>query len=149
MHRARWVLPALVLGVMLPAAGCGNNPPPVSPVTSSLLNPSGNVTLIVSNQSFSLSPVDIEVSIDGEVVVRDHFDVGDQHAFYYYTLSLSPGQYEVHVVSNRGETGLTREFTVTGKHWAYVRFSYAPWYADDPVPAQFTWSVTDRQRHFQ
>ena len=38
-----------------------------------------NVTLLVSNQSFDIDPVDIEISIDGQAIVQDALDVqGDQ-----------------------------------------------------------------------
>ncbi len=65
--------------------------PPLPPAQSKLLDPGGNFVLYVSNQSFYIDPVDIQIWIDGECVVREYFEVGNQHNYRPFVLRLSEG----------------------------------------------------------
>ena len=62
------------------------------------LNDGGpRVHLLVSNQSFDVDPVDIEVTVDGEVVASGGFTVGGdqppQHNWHRYELRLAAGEH--------------------------------------------------------
>jgi hypothetical protein len=78
-----------------------------------------NVKLLVSNQSFAVDPVDIEISVDGEVVVRENFEVaGDQppqHNWREFHLRLEPGTHSLTATANDGAE-LETTFEVTGDH---------------------------------
>ncbi|GMV93012.1 MAG: hypothetical protein AMXMBFR82_27900 [Candidatus Hydrogenedentota bacterium] len=115
------------------------------PVNSTLLDPSGNFTLYVSNQSFAISPVDINVQIDGEVVVHQNFDVGTQHNWKKFRIALPPGTHSLTATSAKGDATLEQEFAVTGEHWAVVDFWYYPEAKGGagPTPRQFGFRVQD------
>jgi hypothetical protein len=76
----------------------------------------GNVTLLVSNQSFEINPVDIELAIDGQVVVQDEFDVqGDQppqHNWHQFRLQLADGPHGLVAKSARGQARQQATFEV-------------------------------------
>ncbi len=86
----------------------------------------GNVTLLVSNQSFDVSPVDIEISIDEQVVVRDKFDVqGDQppqHNWQQYHLRLDDGPHSLVAKSEKGQAQLHTMFEVAGAHSVAIAY---------------------------
>lgn len=107
----------------------------------------GNVTLLVSNQSFELNPVDIEISIDGEAVVRDTFDVeGDQppqHNWSRYLLQLEDGRHRL--AARAGEQAeLDTEFDVAGKHTIAVAHWYSSRTAGAPPKGYFTFESQAR-----
>jgi hypothetical protein len=86
-----------------------------------------NVTLLVSNQSFAVNPVEIEISLDGEVVVRDTFDVaGDhapQHNWREYGVRLEPGTHDLVATASDGAEFATTfdvadDHTLAIAHWA-------------------------------
>lgn len=133
---------AIVLGVSLfSLAGCGQQSQPTtgpstqpstqtstdpsSGTKSALLDPEGNFTLYVSNQSFAIDPVDIKLSIDNQDVVDQDFYVKNQHKNWRtYRLSLNPGPHILRVESKRGNARLEKTFEVKGRHWAAVNFNY-------------------------
>lgn len=119
--------------------GCKDKPLP--PPESKLLDPNGSFTLYVSNQSFAIRPVDIQVEIDGEVVVREYFYVGDQHNWKAFKVSLSPGQHQLKASSVKGNTELSTEFDVTDEHWAVVGYWYYPKSHYNPTPKKFTFNI--------
>jgi hypothetical protein len=51
----------------------------------------GNFTLYVSNQSFAIDPVDINVYFDDTLVVVRDFEVGSQHNWHEFEVVLTPG----------------------------------------------------------
>jgi hypothetical protein len=86
----------------------------------------GNVTLLISNQSFDVNPVDIKVSIDGQVIVKDKFDVqGDQppqHNWRQYHLRLEDGPHSLAVDSKKGQAQLRTTFEVAGRHTLAIAY---------------------------
>ncbi|MBI4935043.1 MAG: hypothetical protein HY828_14265 [Actinobacteria bacterium] len=112
-----------------------------------------NVTLHVSNQSFEDPAVHITISIDGNVVVDQSFDVGSQHGWIPFELELAPGPHEVVATS---DTGVTSTFTLdvleTGHKYAVIDYWYYP---PDPkypgasqTPRSFTFSQSDEPIYF-
>lgn len=90
----------------------------------------GNVTFLVSNQSFDISPVDIEVLIDEQVAIRGEFDVqGDQlpqHNLQQFRFQLEKGKHTIIISSVKGDAQLDREFEVTGSHAVIIIYWYNP-----------------------
>lgn len=97
MKRINWVLAAMAVAGL--GAGCDGLqeprqviPPPETP----------NFTLYVSNQSFEMDVVDIEVRLDGELAVTGDFEVGSQHTWLPFHFQLSPG---LHTLTSTTRTG--------------------------------------------
>lgn len=162
---------AIVLGVSLfSLAGCGQQSqpttgpptqPPTQPSTqpltdpssgtkSALLDPEGNFTLYVSNQSFVIDPVDIKLSIDSQDVVDQDFYGKNQHKNWRtYRLSLNPGTHILRVESKRGNARLEKTFEVKGRHWAAMSFFYYPPSHSEPTPRQFTFHISNKPIYFE
>jgi hypothetical protein len=85
-----------------------------------------NVTLLVSNQSFDVNPVDIKVSIDGKTIVKDKFDVqGEQppqHNWRQYHLRLEDGPHSLVAESKKGRAQLQTPFEVAGQHTILIAY---------------------------
>jgi hypothetical protein len=125
---------------ILMVSGCGD--PKLDPIKSALEDPSGNLHLIVSNQSFAISRVDIRVSIDGTPVVQKYFDVGDQHNFQEFVFKLATGQHKIVVTSLKGKATLERTFEAEDKDklGAVLMYWYYPKDQGD-TPRSFTFEV--------
>jgi hypothetical protein len=112
-------LPLLVIAVSI-FAGCST---PSSVTSKKVVNdPNGNFHLYVSDQSFNISPVDIKVFIDGDLVVNGSFDVGSQHNYRAFVLRLSPGGHKIVAESSEGHARLERTFEVNDKLWAALAY---------------------------
>jgi hypothetical protein len=74
------------------------------------------VTLLISNQCFEINPVDIVVSIDGQVIVQEKCDVqGDglaQHNWQRHPLYLEAGEHLLEAESKLGRARLEANFLV-------------------------------------
>lgn len=112
---------AVPLTVEAYPAGSGDLPPIVAaddPV----------FVLVVSNQSFEDDPIGLVITIDGQLVADDEYDVGSQHTIStYHVRGLAPGGHDVVVASS---TGVGRDARVrmpdSGPRWAYVTYWYHP-----------------------
>ena len=85
-----------------------------------------NFSMYVSNQSFSLDPVDILVEIDGRMVVNQQFRVGTQHNYTEFRLFLNEGPHKIRIWSNEGSEELIKEFTLNGEDTGLITFWYKP-----------------------
>jgi hypothetical protein len=87
-----------------------------------------NVTLLVSNQSFDINPVDITILVDGQTVMQDEFDVqGDQppqHNWRRYHLRLDDGLHSLDVVSKKGRAQLHTTCEVAGEPTVTIAYWY-------------------------
>jgi hypothetical protein len=102
-------LPLLALALV----GCAADQP--SGVLAAPTDP--NFTLYLSNQSFSISPVAIEVRVDGELVVSDSFDVGSQHTWTPFEIALAPGvSHDIEATSGSVDRPLVESVTVADDH---------------------------------
>jgi hypothetical protein len=85
-----------------------------------------NTTVLVSNQSFDVNPVDVEICIDGRVVVQDMFDVqGDQlpqHNWQQYHLRLDKGSHSLVARSEKGQAQLNTTFEVPDVHTVTIAY---------------------------
>lgn len=93
------------------------------------------ITLQVSNQSFEIDPVEIEVLIDRQVVVQDRFALQDasangglpQHNWKNFTIQLVPGSHHLLARSpqadvQHGSAQETAEFEVPETETITVAF---------------------------
>lgn len=104
-------------------------------------------TLLVSNQSFDLDPVDIEVKIDGRLAVTGDFVVGNQHTWVKFDFDLGAGNHTLTAKSRDGGVDLEKPFVMNDRKWGVLNFWY---YASgpEPTPEQFSFSVSDEQPAF-
>ena len=146
----RAVLSTFMLAVVLAAPGCTYSQ--IGVVDSNLLDPEGEFTLYVANGSSAISPVDIQVEIDGQTVVHGHFWRGRRNptpSRRTFKLALEPGMHKLHVVSTRGEAELSKEFQVKGEHWASIVYWHYPDSHYNPTPKQFGFLIQDEQIYFE
>jgi hypothetical protein len=106
-------------------------------------------TLVVSNQSIKVSPVDIEVRVDGELVVSEEFEVGggvrEQHQWRELAFELEGGSHRIEVSSQRGDAALEDAFELDGPKWAALAFwSPAGRSSGEQKEALFTLELSDR-----
>jgi hypothetical protein len=115
---------ALIFTIPL-ICGCETTPSHAT-VEAEHVTPPKPFLLYVCNQSMVISPIDILVEIDGEVVVQDEFEVGRQMNWKIFELMLSPGKHTIAASSKKGEAKLAQEFTITREHGASVQYWYYP-----------------------
>jgi len=114
-------------------------------------DPNGNLHLYVSNQSFAISPIDIKVLIDGELVVDGLFEVGSQHSWQTFVLRLSPGRHKIVAKSSRCQAKLEQVFKVGDKAWTALDYWYYPVLTGGagPCPRHFSFVVRDEPIMFE
>lgn len=107
----------------------------------------GNLTLYISNQSAATNPVDIEVRIDGQVMVNAEF--GDkavpvtQPGWKKFRFALATGPHRLVASSNRGGARLEETFEINGPRWLALAY----WAGDGSAaarPGQFTLRVSEQ-----
>lgn len=108
-----------------------------------------NLVLYVTNQSFAMSPVDIRVAIDGDVVVDQSFDVGSQHTFVRFPLEVDAGEHEIVASARGGEVTARETFTIDRKLWGVVEFWYYPPDASVPTPPSVNIRFSEEPFQFQ
>lgn len=108
-----------------------------------------SLTLFVSNQSFDLPRVDIEIRLDGQLAVTGDFDVEGQHTWIRFDFDLAPGPHQLRVVSEAGEATLEREFDLDDRKWGVVDFWYYAAGSPEPTPKQFSFQLLDEEPQFQ
>lgn len=134
---AQFVIGVMLLGFGL--AGC-NNANPDATTTPPESASGGNFHLYVSNQSFDIDPVEIQVYIDGQEVVNGTFRVESQHTWILFDLDLEPGEHTLRAVGHDGEAELIETFNISDEHWGLVEFWANPTEAPEPM---FTFYVQD------
>ncbi len=95
------------------------------------------LTLWISNQSFAITPVEIAVEVNGQVIVSDWFPVEDQHLVVRYDVHTGPGEYRLTLVGAGGEARQSLVVLVEEEP-RHVTVSF--W--ADPEPPAFTTRVT-------
>lgn len=140
----RYLIPLVLLAIAIAVNACASDPPDSSPA-SGLLDPNGNVVLYVSNQSFAIDSIDVTVEIDGEEVISEDFDVGDQHNWKQFVIRLAPGHHTLRARSRLGDATLEKSFVVSDKHWAVLNYWYSTEeYGHPPEPKQFEFIIQDK-----
>jgi hypothetical protein len=149
MTRARslgFLAVAAATATMAAAAGCE----PVHEPRQHLEPPATpGLTLLVSNQSFELDPVDITIRLDDQLAVTGDFRVEGQHTWLPFDFDLGEGLHRIDVTTADAEAELHETFTLPGRGWAVVMFwYYPPGSSSEPTPPQFTFSVHDEPPAF-
>jgi hypothetical protein len=106
-------------------------------------------TLLVSNQSFDLSEVDIEVRFDGQLAVTGDFHVEGQHTWIPFDFDLAPGTHQLSVSSEAGDTTLEQTFEMDARKWGVLDFWYYGAGSPDPTPKKFTFQTHDEPPVFE
>jgi hypothetical protein len=127
-HRYAVVSVALVAVAAACGGGTEASPRPAAETAAPVLpeRPDGNLRLYVSNQSFDIDPVDIEIAIDGRRAVAGEFRVEGQHNWILYRFALAPGRHVLRATAHDGRVRLVRRFTMERRLWAVVDFWYYP-----------------------
>jgi len=145
-------LSLLLAAILFIVPGCGApdtaerapTPGPSQEMPSpGLLDPDGNVVLYVSNQSFDRPEVDVVVEVDGQRVIDEAFQVGDQHNWKRIVLRSSPDRHTLVARSTQGDATLRRSFVMPGRRWAVLDYWY-DWAGGAVEPQRFTFIVRKR-----
>ena len=128
---------AILLSAVVATLLSGCHDPKLPTADSGLIDPNGNFTLFVSNQSFAIDRVDVRIQLDGELVICDYFHVGDQHAFYPFTLSLAKGKHHIKVWSVKGNAQIEKDFELTDQDIAVITYWYYPKSHYQPTDRKF------------
>ena len=133
---------ALLLLVSVVAAGCVGD--------DGSFHGDPTFTLMVSNQSFDLDPVDVTVRIDDVVVVRDDFRVEGQHTWVPFDLALDPGPHSLVARTTAGDTEIETALVAPadGRRWGVLNFWYYAVGSPEPTPPQFSFQVSDERPAF-
>jgi hypothetical protein len=110
-----------------------------------------NFVLYVSNQSFDIDPVDIEVRIDGNLAVEGDFLVGSQHSWHQFPFALPPGSHGLSAETAAGDVALSDIFEVASSaRYAVLDFwYYPPGSGSEVTPPQFSLYYSDEPPQFQ
>jgi hypothetical protein len=106
-----------------------------------------NLTLYVGNQSSAIDPVDIQVEIDGRLVVNDLFPFGNGHTCKKLVLPVRPGWHRINARSVKGEAVFHTEFSTFWSRWAVLDYTYfrdkpdASWAINYRTPQQFLFII--------
>jgi len=154
MRIARLVLISMaMLSILCIVACAGNQRQSAGPVASGPEAAAGEegfaFTLYVSNQCPTVSPVDIRVWIDEEIVVDEQFEVGNQHVWKKFELRLPEGEHTLRAGSTSGEADFEKTFEVVGDLWATVGYWYYSEEHYNPTPRQFSFATSEEPINFQ
>jgi hypothetical protein len=79
--------------------------------------------VLVSNQSFDIPSVDVDVFIDDVHVITGDFLVEGQHTWINFDFEIPVGEHTLRAVSKNGGAERTETFRVdAGERWAVVNF---------------------------
>lgn len=85
-----------------------------------------NVRLMVSNQSFEVDPVDIEITLDDSKIIDEKFKTGTGHSYKYFWVKLAEGKHKISIATENGGAVLKKEFEVTRKQrWISIAYWYS------------------------
>lgn len=108
----------------------------------------GNFTLYVSNQSFEIDPVDVQVRLDGKLAVEGDFLVEGQHSWHVFPFEVGLGAHTLEAITVAGDATITEIFTISDDRWAVLDFWYYPG-DPEPTPRQFSFYLYDEPPQFE
>ncbi len=106
---------------------------------------SPDFTLLVSNQSFAIDPVDIDVFIDGAPAVTGDFLVEGQHTWHEFTFDLAPGTHSVRAVSSEAGAEIERDVDIDASKFGVINFWFYP---DDETERHFSFDAHKERPFF-
>jgi hypothetical protein len=85
-----------------------------------------DLTLWVSNQSYTDKNVDVTVALDGLVIIDRRFNVGDQHNFIEHRIQLDEGTHrlDASTVIDGENIELSEEFSIEAGQQRYAGLTY-------------------------
>lgn len=129
--------------------GCSSGAPKVVPVTEV---EKANFVLHVSNQSLALEKVDLQIRIDGKILVDEEFHVGEgeslAHNWKTFYLDVADGSHKLEVVSKQGGAKLEHSFEKKGKRWAVVDYWFRPARDGRGEPKKITIQIQEKPISF-
>ena len=109
-----------------------------------------DLTLWVSNQSYTDKNVDVTVTLDGVVIIDRSFHVGDQHNFIEHRIQLVDGTHrlDASTVIDDETVDLSEEFSIEPGQQRYAGLNYwhyVPTSPNDPSsdPPGFSFVIQD------
>lgn len=88
----------------------------------------GNFSIYVSNQSSSLDPVDLKITIDGKLAVRQEFFCENGNNHIKFQFQIDEGEHKLSVSSIKGNIGKDTTFTLSTTPYCSISFWYVPAY---------------------
>jgi hypothetical protein len=131
----------LLLSLLL--AACTDADPAAAPQQHLPRSDSPTFTLFVSNQSFDLSRIDVEIRIDGQLAVTGDFLVEGQHTWVPFDFDLAAGSHQLRVASEDAGVMLERPFDMDARRWGVLSFWYYEAGSPEPTPKRFDFQVLD------
>ena len=148
--RRRGLAAVLAAGLQFSQAGCAEpasraTPPPAPNENDERFT----LVLRAMNTSQEHKSIDIEIVVDGAVVVRDRLSSEGSKEISIppsktFPLELAPGKHTLRARSSEGGATLEREIEIRKKHWALLSYEIGP----DKTPG-FTWTVQDTPIYFE
>ena len=85
-----------------------------------------DLTLWVSNQSYTDKNVDVTVALDGVAIIDRSFNVGDQHNYIEHRIQLDEGTHrlDASTVIDGGKIELSEEFSIEAGQQRYAGLNY-------------------------
>lgn len=141
------VLIVVFMAACSESAGNDNSAPVDITVTS---EGTSDLTLWVSNQSYTDKNVDVTITLNGDIVIDRGFKVGDQHNYIEHRIRLDDGTHTINATTViDGETVvLSEDFTIEPNQQRYAALSYwhyVPTGPNDPSsdPPGFSFTIQD------
>jgi hypothetical protein len=145
MMRARASVLVLAIPLVPLAGACTQDHDPPRQVLPLPADP--NFSLYVSNQSFDIDPVDVQVSFDGQLALTGDFLVEGQHSWHRFDFKLAPGSHEMRSTTDAGGVEEIAPFdTTAAPRYGVLAFWFYPPGSEggvDPTPPQFSFDVLD------
>jgi len=126
-------------------AGCRQPAPTlVCAIGSDSETSAGNFILYVANYSIDRPLVDIQISLDGNVIVEGEIrNIAPEELPAKYTFALEPGRHVLTARSDRGDVSFATTFVVTGEHWAGLSYDFASGRKGVKKPPGFWFDMRD------
>ncbi|HKA37384.1 MAG TPA: hypothetical protein VKH43_11240 [Thermoanaerobaculia bacterium] len=141
----------LALALLVSQAALGAppdaRPTPVKPRDEN--DPRFTLVLRAMNTSRERPSIDVEVTIDGAVVVRDRLSSEGQKDFSIppsktFPLEIPPGKHLFRATSSEASASLQREIVIRKKHWALLSYEPGP-----DKSYRFTLTIQNEPIYFQ
>jgi len=97
--------------------GCNNDGQKIEAVKEN------NLTLYLSNESSERGPIDIQLFIDGQLMVDTILEY-KFHTRSRFGFTIEKGDHQVQLVSQSGEAILEKKITIVEKHWMAIWYFY-------------------------
>lgn len=108
-------------------------------------DPKGNFVLFVGNQSPTVTPVDIVVTIDGKKAVDANFALGMGRNIVRHAFLLPPGEHTLIAVSKKGRNVVLKQTIKVGDAASFGILFYT---GGGRTPTQFTFRIQDTEPMF-